>query len=284
VFIPFRTTPVVPFPGLRRAARILAAAGVLSSGPALAGDNLKFEATYAIAVAGITVGHAQAVATFTPDGYTASINGSTSGIARLVSDATATLAGSGRILADRLSPGSYILDTSENGDASHVSMALQGGAITDLTAVPPLKPKPDRIPITSTHKRNILDPLSAFLVRRTTSAPPTPDVCNRTVKVFDGWQRYDIRLSFKESRKIEGRGEGYDGGVFICTARYVPVAGHRLKQVQSLTENKRLEVWLAPLADSQMMVPYRIIIGTGGTGDLSITASRFKVTNTATSG
>jgi hypothetical protein len=270
--------------GLGRPAALLAAFGLaFGAVPAPAADGLKFEATYSIVVSGITVGHANAVATFTPDGYTASINGSTSGIARLVSDATAKLAGSGRIVADRLLPATYILDTSENGDASHVSMALRGNAITDLTAVPPLKPKPDRIPITSTHKRNILDPLSAFLVRRSGNAPPTADVCNRTIKVFDGWQRYDIALSYKATRKVEGRADGYAGDVFVCTARYVPVAGHRLRQVVSLTENKRLEVWLAPLSDSPMMVPYRIIIGTGA-GDLSITATRFKVTGPATSG
>jgi hypothetical protein len=270
--------------GLRRPAALSAALGLALASTALpAADGLKFEATYSIVVSGISVGHASAVATFTPDGYTASINGSTSGIARLVSDATAKLAGSGRIVADRLLPASYILDTSENGDASHVSMALRGGAITDLTALPPLKPKPDRIPITSNHKRNILDPLSAFLVRRTGTSPPTADVCNRTIKVFDGWQRYDIALSYKATRTIEGRGEGYTGDVFVCTARYVPVAGHRIKQVQSLTENRRLEVWLAPLSGSPMMVPYKILIGTGA-GDLGITATRFKVSGVSTSG
>ena len=270
--------------GLQRPATLLAAFWLaFFPVPLSAADGIKLEATYSIVVSGITVGHAQAVATFTPDGYTASIDGSTSGIARLVSDATAKLAGSGRIVADRLLPASYILDTSENGDASHVSMALRGGAITNLTAVPPLKPKPDRIPVTSNHKRNILDPLSAFLVRRSGGGPPTPDICNRTIKVFDGWQRYDIALSYKATRKVAGRGEGFTGEVFVCTARYVPVAGHRTKQVQSLTENKRMEVWLAPLSDSPMMVPYKIIIGTGA-GDLGVTATRFKVSGAPTSG
>lgn len=262
-------------------ARLLApsllAGCLLVPSPAAAGEDIRFEATYSIIIAGLTVGRAEAETRFTPTGYAAAISGSTRGISRLVSDARASLAGSGRILADRLVPATYNLETSENGDETRVKMALRGGAITDLTAEPPLKPKPDRIPVTATHKRDILDPLSAFLIRL--NAAGTPDgktACGRTINIFDGWQRYDIALSYKETRKIEGRGEGYSGPVFVCGARYVPIAGHRPKAVRSMTENKRLEVWLAPLGTSQMMAPYKIVIG-ASVGDLVVLATRFKV-------
>ena len=61
----------------------------------------------------------------------------------------------------------------------------------------------------------------------------------------------------------------------------MPIAGHRpaRKSVQYMTDNKRIEIWLAPVAGTTVMVPYRIIIGTKA-GDLVISANQFQVSKT----
>ncbi len=66
--------------------------------------------------------------------------------------------------------------------------------------------------------------------------------------------------------------------MFACAARYVPVAGHRpdRESVQYMADNKRLEVWLAPVDGTDLFVPYRISIGTK-IGDLIIIARDFSV-------
>jgi hypothetical protein len=99
--------------------------------------------------------------------------------------------------------------------------------------------------------------------------------------VFDGWQRYDVRLTFKQTRKVDGSSDAYDGRVVVCAARYVPVAGYRmsLKSTRYMVENKRLEVWYAPVNDRRILVPYRILIGTAY-GDLVVVATRFVATDT----
>jgi hypothetical protein len=270
--------------GFRKAlgrACVAAAFLVLAAAGAEAGDA-KFKATYAISVGSFTIGRVQAETRLTSNGYAAAISGSTSGITRLVSDARASLIGSGRILGTRVLPAAYNLDTDENGFQTHVRMAMNGGAITNVTAVPGLKPSPDRVPIKPFHKRNIVDPVGAFLT--VLDRPGEPDgrrACNRTVKVFDGWQRYDIRLFYKSTRKADGAGAGgYSGDLFVCGARYVPVAGHRQNRdsVKSMVDNQRLEVWLAPVAETRYLLPYRIQIGTKY-GDLVIRATEFKVDN-----
>lgn len=49
--------------------------------------------------------------------------------------------------------------------------------------------------------------------------------CNRTLPIFDGAARYDIKLSYSGTRQVAL--DGCNGSVVVCQARYVPIAGHR---------------------------------------------------------
>jgi hypothetical protein len=257
---------------------LLAAAGSLAAPPpADAARSATFKATYIITIAGLTIGRAEAESRFTGSRYTAAISGSTYGISRLVSDAQAVLAGNGHIRGDNVMPASYNLETTEKGFDTSVRMVMRAGSITDLEAVPGLIKAPDRVPLTSSHKRNIVDPVGAFIVPVDKPGLPAGNVaCNRTVRVFDGWQRFDVKLFYKETKKINGSANAYTGEVIACGARYVPVAGHRpgRDSVQYMAKNKRLEIWLAPIKDMPLLVPYRILIGTTA-GDLVINATTF---------
>ena len=44
--------------------------------------------------------------------------------------------------------------------------------------------------------------------------------------IFDGYQRFDLALSFKrmDEAKVE---HGYQGPVVVCSVAYRPIAGHR---------------------------------------------------------
>jgi hypothetical protein len=275
------------FRGLAAAARLLlaifAALPLAGAGLAAPGAETTLKANYLITIAGITIGRVDADSRFSPTGYATTISGSTYGISRFVSDAHAVLAGNGRINGTRVAPAAYNLETNEKGFETHVSMAMRGGSIVDLVAAPRLVAAPDRVPVTPVHKRNVVDPVGAFVVSVPHGGPNAgPAACDRTVKVFDGWQRYDVQLTYKESRTVEGSGPGsYSGQVFVCTARYIPVAGHRpaRESVKFMADNKRLEVWLAPVAGTSVMVPYRIMIGTQ-VGDLVIIARDFAVSAT----
>jgi hypothetical protein len=270
------------FAAAATASRILAGGFVLLAGlataPAHAADTVTLTAGYTISIHGVTVGRAEAKARFTHKGYAAAISGSTYGISRIVSDARAILAGSGRINGANVSPASYNLETSEGGFETHVRMAMRGSSVVDLNAVPTLVDAPDRIPITAGSRQNIVDPVGAFVVSLDHPSPTAigPQVCNRTVHVFDGWKRFDIRLSYKETKPVTGGSDSYSGDLLVCAARYLPVAGHRSgdESVQYMADNKRLEISMAPIAGTSVYVPYRIVIGTR-IGDLVIAARQF---------
>ena len=94
----------------------------------------------------------------------------------------------------------------------------------------------------------------------------TPDVCRRTVPIFDGRQRYDLTLAFKRMDQVKSE-HGYAGPVVVCMVRYFPISGHRPDRpaIKYLTEQRDIELALAPLAGTRIVVPYRISVPTAQT-------------------
>src|SRR3954466_14353153 len=86
-----------------------AAASVLGSaaGAPAATALTTLKATYAISIAGIVVGKAEVESRFSGSGYAPAIVGSTSGVSRLASDASARLTGNGHIFGSQVLPATY---------------------------------------------------------------------------------------------------------------------------------------------------------------------------------
>ena len=180
------------------------------------------------------------------------------------------------------------MDTIEENLITKVRMKMASGSIKTLFAAPPLSKKPDRIPVKGKHWRNILDPLTAFMVPLDKDGRINPQkACNRTIPVFDGWQRFDVRLSFKEKRQARlGGGNGYSGPVVVCKARYHPIAGHRPNRSTTLyLKNKsKMELWLAPVSGLPVLVPVNIKVGTKfGTLALGVSVFDLKLASKAAS-
>jgi hypothetical protein len=175
-------------------------------------------------------------------------------------------------------PTRYDFENTENGNVVSVQMAMRSGSVVSVATDPTVGDIPNRVPIRSAHRTNVVDPSSAFII--TVDRNRLGDgnaACNRTLRVFDGWQRFDVRMNYTRTESVNGRGEGYSGKVFVCAARYVPVAGHMNNRdsVEYMANNKQLEVWLAPVGgDLGVLVPYQIRIGTK-IGALTIRATRF---------
>jgi hypothetical protein len=107
-----------------------------------------------------------------------------------------------------------------------------------------------------------------------------PAACNRTIPVFDGYARFDVKLAYAGQRIMKLR--GYEGPVSVCAARYIPVAGHRpgTKGVVFMQNNKQLEVWLAPLEGARVELPLRISVATM-VGTTVVQATNFAVKSAA---
>jgi len=256
------------------AAAALALSLASPAAPAADPNQVTLHAVYVISISGLTIGRAEVKARFTDRGYAAAISGSTYGVSRLVSDASATLAGSGRVVGLSVLPASYNLESSESGFDTSVSMTMHGGSVVGLQALPNLPQVDDRVPFPPDARQNVVDPVGAFVVPldHVGATADGAKVCDRTVRVFDGWKRFDVRLAYKQSQA------GDNGGTVIeCTARYVPVAGHRTSDgdVTYMANNTRLEVWLSAVPGTRYLVPSHVLIGTK-LGDLVVNARTFE--------
>jgi hypothetical protein len=142
-------------------------------------------------------------------------------------------------------------------------MGLNGGNVAALAIMPPLEEKADRVPLKDVHKRGVVDPVSALLMPATTAGSLTePANCNRTIPVFDGAARFDVVLTYAETKTVEK--PGYKGPVLVCNARYVPIAGHRALRPSTkfMEENRDMQVWLAPVEGTRLLVPMKISVRT----------------------
>lgn len=192
--------------------------------------------------------------------YAAKLHISTSGLARIVSSEESIATVKGRF-GNQLSPASYEL-MSRGDKVTQVTMGLGNRKIRSLRAVPELSEAEDRVPVTASAKRDVLDPLSAALVPVPGRVDDEEAVCNRTLPIFDGWTRYDIRLTYKKTEAVNV--PGYNGDAVVCSARWVPVAGHRegRESTRFMRDNKDLEAAFVPGAKGDVMLPYRISVRT----------------------
>ena len=166
---------------------------------------------------------------------------------------------------------SYAASVSNDKRSDDVRMAFVGGNIKDLSVEPPLGPSPDRIPVTDADRHNVLDPMTSVLIAVGGSGDPvSPQACARKIAVFDGRMRYDLRSEFKRMDTVKAE-KGYQGPVVVCAVYFIPISGYVPQRyaIKYLTALRDAEIWLAPIAGTRVMVPFRFSLPTPiGTGVL----------------
>jgi hypothetical protein len=163
-----------------------------------------------------------------------------------------------------LIPASYGASITSEKKTEEIRMTLAKGNISDFAVLPLPPPNPDRVPVTDAHRKGVIDPMTASLVKVAgTGDPVAPEACNKSVSVFDGRLRYDLKLSYKRMDKVKAE-KGYDGPAVVCGVYFTPVAGYIPDRpaIKYMTELKTMEVWLAPVAGTRVLVPFRIAIPT----------------------
>jgi hypothetical protein len=224
----------------------------------------KLEARYTASLAGIPLGRGVWVIDVTGDHYTAAANGKTTGLLQAFAGGHGSVAAAGTVGGGKPVSANYASTVVSEKKSDVVRIALSGGAVKEYSAEPPLLPTPDRIPVTEAHRRGVLDPMSATLMTVTGNGDPLkPEACNRSLAVFDGRGRFDLALSFKRMDRVKAE-LGYDGPVVVCAVRFNPISGHRPNRsaIKYLMAARDIEVALAPLAPTRVLVPYRVSVPT----------------------
>ncbi|WP_208976349.1 DUF3108 domain-containing protein [Polycladidibacter hongkongensis] len=255
----------------------VAASGLLlfsSLSTIASGKTERLGGIYDISIAGITVGRGSVSLIVQGNAYSAKVGMEPAGIGTLFSTGTGGAEATGWLSGKRILPARYTMASKAASRNFYVNLGQGSGHIRTAHVTPQFKPSKTRVKIRSDHRKNAMDPLSAALVPLPKGASTLgKEACNRTLPIFDGWTRFDIKLSFKGQRDVSGK--GYNGPVVVCSARWVPVAGHRpeRKAVKMLANAEGIEAWLAPVGDSGVLIPYRMTMPTA-TGTLVLQAQK----------
>ena len=234
----------------------------LSAGAAQA--QSKLEARYSVSLAGIPLGSGTWVVDVTGDQYTAVANGRTTGLVKLIADGSGSAGSRGTFQGASVASSGYMANTVSDKKTDEVRMVLRGGVVKEVLAEPPLEPSPDRVPVTDAHRKGVVDPMSAALIPVAGKGEVlAPEACKRKLAIFDGRNRVDIDLVYKRMDQVKAD-KGYQGPVVVCTVLYNPIAGHRPERdaIKYLIAQRDMEMWLAPIAGTRVLVPFRFSVPT----------------------
>jgi Protein of unknown function (DUF3108) len=93
--------------------------------------------------------------------------------------------------------------------------------------------------------------------------PLSPQACNRKMPVFDGRVRYDLSSEFKRVEEVKAP-KGYEGPVMVCAVYFTPISGYIPSSaiIRYLTAIRDAEAWVAPIAGTRVLVPFRFSLPT----------------------
>jgi hypothetical protein len=235
----------------------LVLAGVALAEPAAAQGRL--EAHYTASLAGIPIGKGSWVVEVGPSHYSAAASGITTGLLRLFTGGEGTSAAHGTLNGDKPGSSLYASTIISRNKTDEIRLAITDGDVKTNKVDPPVDDDPERIPVTEAQKRHVQDPMTASLVRIPGDGRVVaPEACDRRLRVFDGRLRYDLALAYKRMDQVKAD-KGYAGPVVVCSVKFVPIAGYipSRRAIKYIAEQRDIEVWLAPIAGTRVLVPFR---------------------------
>jgi Protein of unknown function (DUF3108) len=251
-------------PAAFAAAACVTAAALATDASHVAAAQGRLDAEYVVTISGIPIGRGNWVIEISEDQFTAAASGATTGLIQFFTGGRGTSASHGTISGGQPVPTGYAATINYDRKVDDVRMALAGGNVKDYSVEPPVKPRPDLIPLSDADRRGVLDPMTSALNRVAGNGDPlSPEACNRKVAVFDGRVRYDLSSEFKRIETVKAE-RGYEGPVVVCAVYFQPIAGYVPDKpaIKYLVALREAEVWLAPISGTRVVVPYRFSLPT----------------------
>ena len=235
------------------------AAVVVTAGAAPAWAQGKLDAHYVVTLAGIPIGKGTWVIDINDTHYSAAATGATTGLLHAFIGGEGATAARGTLQAGRPMLSTYAATIATIKKTDEIRLTVDKGNVKEFKVDPPQDKDPERVPLTEANQHGILDPMTASLVRISgTGDVLSPEACQQTAAVFDGRLRYDLTLAYKRMDKVKAD-KGYAGPVVVCAVYFKPVAGYIPSRtaIKYIAKLRDMEVWLAPIAGTRVLVPFR---------------------------
>ena len=227
----------------------------------------RITAVYRVGLGSFNLGDFRLTTTFRGDDYEMRGEGRFSILEGLIYEWRGVTASSGRVTRTGPEPDMYAFNYSDSGKQSErLRMTFNGRAVTGVSIIPRKRPAPRTIPVTKEQLEGVVDPMSgAFLSAQSENPNGDLNVCNQTLAVFDGRQRFDLVITPKRAVTVKRTTPaGYGGPAVICAVKFIPIAGYQPDNpgIRLMSQSNEIEVWLIPVRGTHMYVPYRIVLPT----------------------
>lgn len=253
--------------------------GFWAAAPApVAAKDQKVTADYSINFNGIGIGDFKITSDMNNDQYAIQARARISVLAGMLFEWRGDTSSTGQVMARRPHPLTYSFGYRTGDKGENIDVKFSNNVVEEIAVSPPQRQNPSRIPVTRKHMLNVVDPLSAVVMLTNIGSNKSgTEVCSRRLPIFDGKQRYDIKLSYKGTKAVSVA-NGYNGPAFICKVKFLPIAGHRPgdKDNEYAAQSEAMELWMIPLSKAELYVPYYVYIPTP-VGSASLTATGFSV-------
>jgi Protein of unknown function (DUF3108) len=246
--------------------------GFCCAAPARA-EQIRIRTEYSISFAGIPVARSQFRTVLEGNTLTVSGNLATAGLVAAFDSTRATSTSAGIVAKNGVQSQSFALDYKSGKKVRSTRVSFSKGNVIEATVTPERAPNPDIMPVEPKDLKGVVDPFFASLVW----AESPNDVCNRTIKIFDGVLRINLvlRPAGREPYVIGNiKGEGVR-----CAARYQPVSGHKPKSssVMYMAEGERATIVFGQLEGTNLYAPVKAAIKTKN-GTVTVRATTFERT------
>lgn len=231
-------------------------------------DETRNTANYQITLSGIPLANAHFQAK--QDGKTYSIDAqlATTSLADIIAPSKAEMSSRGLVKNDRWEPANFFFRYKSGKRSRRFETTFNGGAVTDSLIGPKQRRKKNWIPTTPGDLRAVTDPMAGLVI------PADRDPCEKSVAVYDGEARLDLRLAPKRTDTYTT--EGFSGPVVVCSLRYEPKSGYRKghKDIDYVRKLKNIEIWFAKAGPMNVYAPVYLSVPTSY-GPLTIKATHF---------
>ena len=229
--------------------------GKQKAGEVIAGAQ-KFSGEYTVSFLGLPVARSNFESVIAGDRFTVNGQMSSAGVGRLFDGTVGNSRVSGRFVGKATRADSFRVQYKSGKKTQTTAIDFAGGNVTKTVNVPPVRKRSNWVAVKAADLRSVSDPISATLIR----ADGPGDVCNRTLKVYDGQMRVNLKLSHASTGPVAG----YDGEAVTCNAKFVPVSGYRTtnRSITYLRDRAEISVSFARLGETGVYAPIRASVST----------------------
>ncbi|HEV7690540.1 MAG TPA: DUF3108 domain-containing protein [Hyphomonadaceae bacterium] len=240
---------------------------------------VEYEGAYPFPVVGrVRAAQATVTADLTPKGYSASAYLRAEGVVDWFVDQNYSGATTGALTSLGLLPLRYDSRTRDGKKNRHVLVEFGTGDVSGMGNVSvSVSPKFGDWGFPATTKGQMLeavDPLSAILELTLRADASTQNPCGGPLRIFDGKQRYDLKLKF--GKRMEWKSKAYKGPAIVCSVEYVEIAGFKNRTAAQKARDKADIVWativLAELNGGAVTPPIKLEARSKSKGKMTVEA------------